>query len=632
MKKYFVFIAFIAISSSASAQYKLSDFSIIKPSPKFYDTLEMLKTMPESVERAMLESKAFTFYFYSNSDSALYFAKRVEAFAKKNDIKAMLVYHQLFIGTHYSNIKGNYALGLYYINLSKSEAKEYGLSDKFFDGTSTMMQLMSYAGLGSFSKVKKMLANEGSAAVRDAYIKENTWTPEGMIGQIFGSIKEYDSAIKYATLAININDTMPLALKWGFPYIVLSDAYNHKKEYQKALNILIKGAKDIKTNNFEKDIAESMAISAEAHLGLKNYDSAIYYANAAYKLSSIVKLTNTILNASNILTKIYTKTNKIDSAFKYLTLSNAIKDDISDKSKLNEIENITINEELRQKQKEEEETTRKKLIIGFSLFFIVGFTSLTIYNRQKQKNRIRQIEEDRKNKELEAAKELQISLLPKTNPNRPDLDIATYIRSSTEVGGDYYDFEIQNDGTIISICGDATGHGVASGMMVSVTKAGLKGIGIEKPSDTLHKLNNVVKEIELGTLRMSLNLVKITADTLEISSAAMPPVYLYKASTMEVEEILIKGLPLGGLKNIDFDSKYKSFNSGDVLVQLSDGLPEAPNSKGEMYDYDQLKNLIQASCHLTAQEIIDTLIKSVDAWLEGQNNPDDITLVITKKK
>ena len=315
-----------------------------------------------------------------------------------------------------------------------------------------------------------------------------------------------------------------------------------------------------------------------------------------------------------------------------MTLSNAIKDDISDKSKLNEIENITINEELRQKQKEEEETTRKKLIIGFSLFFIVGFTSLTIYNRQKQKNRIRQIEEDRKNKELEAAKELQISLLPKTNPNRPDLDIATYIRSSTEVGGDYYDFEIQNDGTIISICGDATGHGVASGMMVSVTKAGLKGIGIEKPSDTLHKLNNVVKEIELGTLRMSLNLVKITADTLEISSAAMPPVYLYKASTMEVEEILIKGLPLGGLKNIDFDSKYKSFNSGDVLVQLSDGLPEAPNSKGEMYDYDQLKNLIQASCHLTAQEIIDTLIKSVDAWLEGQNNPDDITLVITKKK
>jgi serine phosphatase RsbU (regulator of sigma subunit) len=51
-----------------------------------------------------------------------------------------------------------------------------------------------------------------------------------------------------------------------------------------------------------------------------------------------------------------------------------------------------------------------------------------------------------------------------------------------------------------------------------------------------------------------------------------------------------------------------------------------------MYDYDQLKDLIQASCHLTAQEIIDVLIKSVDVWMEGKRNPDDITLVVTKKK
>jgi serine phosphatase RsbU (regulator of sigma subunit) len=67
-------------------------------------------------------------------------------------------------------------------------------------------------------------------------------------------------------------------------------------------------------------------------------------------------------------------------------------------------------------------------------------------------------------------------------------------------------------------------------------------------------------------------------------------------------------------------------------VQLSDGLPEAPNAAGELYDYDRLKNLIQSSCHLSAQAIIDVLIKSVDEWLQGQPNPDDITLVVTKKK
>jgi serine phosphatase RsbU (regulator of sigma subunit) len=51
-----------------------------------------------------------------------------------------------------------------------------------------------------------------------------------------------------------------------------------------------------------------------------------------------------------------------------------------------------------------------------------------------------------------------------------------------------------------------------------------------------------------------------------------------------------------------------------------------------MYDYDKLKALIQTSCHLTSKEIVNTLIQSVDQWLEGKRNPDDITLVVTKKK
>ena len=88
---------------------------------------------------------------------------------------------------------------------------------------------------------------------------------------------------------------------------------------------------------------------------------------------------------------------------------------------------------------------------------------------------------------------------------------------------------------------------------------------------------------------------------------------------------------IGGLKDETFDQLTRSFESGDVLIQLSDGLPEAPNAKGELYDYDQLKSLIQSSGQLSAQKIIDVLIESVDQWLEGNRNPDDITLVVTKK-
>jgi serine phosphatase RsbU (regulator of sigma subunit) len=453
-----------------------------------------------------------------------------------------------------------------------------------------------------------------------------------MLGQMYAQIKEYDSSIKYSKQAIELNRTFPKEKKWGFPYLVIADAYVNKKEHQKALDYLYEGFVEIKNNNFDKDIAQTYNIFAQAHLGLNHLDSAIYYANQNYALSNKIAFIEGVLTSSELLAKIYDQNNQIDSAYKYLKLSNGIKDELSDKSKVNEAENITLNEELRQKQIQEDEANRKKLIIGFSLFFVIGFTGLIIYNRIKQKARLRQLEEDRKNKELQAARDLQISLLPKSTPKRNDLDIATFIRSSTEVGGDYYDFMSQENGNIYSICGDATGHGVTSGMMVSITKAGLNGIEAIAPNVILQKLNKVVKKVDLGTLRMSLNIVEISQNELIMSSAAMPPIYLYKSGANSVEELMQSGLPLGGLKNESFEQIKRNFESGDVLIQLSDGLPEAPNSKGEMYDYERLRALIQTSCHLTAKEIINVLIQSVDQWLEGKHNPDDITLIVTKKK
>jgi hypothetical protein len=268
---------------------------------------------------------------------------------------------------------------------------------------------------------------------------------------------------------------------------------------------------------------------------------------------------------------------------------------------------------------------------AYGLYLLSLVLAFIQFGKFQAKKSFLKADNERKNSELKAASDLQQSLLPKKNPKRPDLDIATFIRSSTEVGGDYYDFNLQEDGTLVSICGDATGHGVTSGMMVSITKAGLKGIGKDSPNSILQKLNNVVKDVDLGILRMSLNIAEITQNEVYLSSAAMPPIYLYKASSNAVEELMQSGLPLGGLKDETFDLITRTFESGDVLIQLSDGLPEAPNAKGELYDYDQLKSLIQASGHLSAQQIIDVLIESVDQWLEGNRNPDDITLVVIKK-
>jgi len=633
MKKITLFIVLSILAGKVSAQEEKYDFNIDQTKiDSFKDSLRFVNINPKNNDEAYLLLKAGAYYFFKNADSTIYFEKLVEKYTANHDFKRLQVYNHLFLSQVYSMMKSNFSLATYYVNLAKKERDEFDLKESLIEQDIQTLLFLSYSGLGSYSKVKKYLDTKGATIMQETYTSSVLWNPVAMHAGNYKNIGEYDSAIKYGLMAVDYNRKAPKEKKYGYTYYIIADAYVHKKEYQKAIDYLKEGFPYLMQNNFAKDISQGYGVYTQAFLGLKKYDSAIYYGNLAYQLSTKIVYTNGILKSSELLSQIYEDKKQTDSAYKYLKISSELKDVLSDKSKVNEIENINLNEELREKQIQEDAARRKKLIIGFSLFFFIGFTSLITYNKYKQKVRARKQEEERKNNELKAARDLQISMLPKSVPNRQDLDIAAYIRSSTEVGGDYYDFFPQDNGTIYSVCGDATGHGVTSGMMVSVTKAGLNGIDAIAPGEILQKLNKVVKKIDLGTLRMSLNIVEITKDTINMSSAAMPPIYLYKSSSKQVEEIMNNGLPLGGLKKEAFEEESRSFESGDVLIQLSDGLPEAPNASGEMYDYEQLRSLIQSVAHLSAQEIINKLMDSVDTWLAGKHNPDDITLVVTKKK
>jgi sigma-B regulation protein RsbU (phosphoserine phosphatase) len=266
---------------------------------------------------------------------------------------------------------------------------------------------------------------------------------------------------------------------------------------------------------------------------------------------------------------------------------------------------------------------------GFYLLALV--LAFIQFGKFQAKKAFLKAENERKNSELAAAKDLQNRLLPKTLPVVKDLDIASYLRTSTEVGGDYYDFFEQADGSLFAICGDATGHGTPSGMLVSITKAGIIGLPQMSPKDMLHELNRVVKKVDLGILRMSLNIALIKDNQLTLSSAGMPPYYIYRAAIGTTEEIQISGIPLGSFNDVYFDQIDTTFNSGDILVIISDGLPEAPNLTGDLFDYQKLQDLITTYGKKSAQEVIDQLMVEADAWLSGKHNPDDITLVVIKK-
>jgi len=633
MKKYLLILVLIVLASQNTfSQEKKYDFNFDrfnqKNNKRIKDSANYFLAMPDSKDKSYYIYKLANLFFFSNSDSAIYYFKIAEQVAQSSNFQEILPEIHIDLANSYGMMKSNQSIALYYNTLTKQEYEKLKVKQVYPD----FNIMINYSRMGSSTKTKKILEKITPTVVAESYKSGNMISFVGMVGQTFNNINEQDSAIKYSLLALEFNQTLPEKNKWGFPYFILAQAYLQKNEYQKSLSYIYSGLKYIMANGFEKDITQVYICAARAHYGLKNIDSAIYYSKLSYNLGSKIFYNDGILNSSQLLFTIYNEQSKIDSSFKYLQISSALKDTLASKNKVNDIDNITLNESIREQEKENQEKQKNRLIIGFSLFFIIGFTSYAIYNKQKQKERARKREEDRKNKELQAARDLQLSMLPKKVPQIANLDIASFIRSSTEVGGDYYDFFEHKGSALYSICGDATGHGVASGMMVSVTKAGLNGIDALPANTILHKLNNVVKNIDLGTLRMSLNIVQIKPTEFELSSAAMPPVYHYVAATNKVEEILIKGLPLGGLKEEHFDNVTRSFNTGDIIIQLSDGLPEAPNLTGEMYDYERLRLLIEDNGHKTAQGMIDALMASVDEWLQGQHNPDDITLVVIKKK
>ena len=267
---------------------------------------------------------------------------------------------------------------------------------------------------------------------------------------------------------------------------------------------------------------------------------------------------------------------------------------------------------------------------AYTIYILLILLGIYLFIQYKQRQQKKHLEDERKNNELAEAKALQERLLPKQNPKIDHLDIATYLRTSTEVGGDYYDFFQQADGSLYAICGDATGHGTPSGMLVSITKAGIIGLPQMPPNKMLSALNTVVKKVDLGILRMSLNIAHLKGNQLTLSSAGMPPYFIYRAHNQSTEEIMLSGIPLGSFNKVEYDELTTAFNKGDILAIISDGLAEAPNGRGELFDYSQIQTIITENSHMNAKTLIDELMSQADIWLDGAHNPDDITIVIIK--
>ncbi len=239
----------------------------------------------------------------------------------------------------------------------------------------------------------------------------------------------------------------------------------------------------------------------------------------------------------------------------------------------------------------------------------------------------------RKTKELEEARELQLSMLPGTLPALPNLDIAVYMKTATEVGGDYYDFAVGLDGTLTVAIGDATGHGAKAGTMVVAAKSLFNGFSdIPDLLEIFKKLTSSIKRLNMRPMFMSMLLLRIKGKTAVVSSAGMPCPLIYRAATREIEEVTIKGMPLGAFLDFPYEQRKLELSDGDTIVLMSDGFPEMFNNKRETLDYSRVKEIIGEVGHKPSQEIIDYLSKTGEQWANGRGQDDDVTFVVLKVK
>src|SRR5438477_12817793 len=119
-------------------------------------------------------------------------------------------------------------------------------------------------------------------------------------------------------------------------------------------------------------------------------------------------------------------------------------------------------------------------------------------------------------------------MLPKKLPELPNLEIAAYMKPATEVGGDYYDFHVGNDGTLTVAVGDATGHGLKAGTMVTAVKSLFETLAHHPDIPYIfERLSRTLKRMNLRGLFMAMIMVKVKDRQLTVSIAGMPPILIY---------------------------------------------------------------------------------------------------------
>ena len=205
--------------------------------------------------------------------------------------------------------------------------------------------------------------------------------------------------------------------------------------------------------------------------------------------------------------------------------------------------------------------------------------------------------------------------------------------TASEVGGDYYDFLRDHNGTWTVALGDATGHGLHAGMVVGVAKSLLQAAnGIPDLGGMLHRIHTGLSSLNDRRASMGLVLVRLNGAVLSVASAGMPPVLVRRHDSGSVDEVLQPGVPLGTLQGAEWSERDIALTPGDSVLLMSDGLAEVTNPDGELFGYERVRQTFADSGALDPAGAVARLVETANAYRSGEAIADDVTLVVLRAR
>jgi serine phosphatase RsbU (regulator of sigma subunit) len=207
------------------------------------------------------------------------------------------------------------------------------------------------------------------------------------------------------------------------------------------------------------------------------------------------------------------------------------------------------------------------------------------------------------------------------------------MKTAFEVGGDYYDYQMTDDNVLTFGIGDATGHGLQASVMVTAIKLLFSEHAAESDIvEFLKRASYSISLMDFQKIYMAFAIGRLSGQTLELAGAGMPPALIYRAKSNSLEQVQLKGLPLGSKTFFPYTKIITQIEPNDVVILMTDGLPELFNDDGEMLGYERVSELVLRVAVRSPEEIINYLHEACSSWLNGSNQDDDMTLFVFKRK